>query len=102
MIVALLSALTTEVLGFKYMLGPVLLGLFLPGGMPLGTTLTEHLDSFFTTMFLPVYVVLAGYRTDLKELDHASRCVVISHKVPIFVMHQQLVHDGLCSLPVQT
>lgn len=73
MIIALLSALTTEVLGFKYMLGPVILGLVLPGGMPLGITLTEHLDSFFTSMFLPVYVVLAGYRTDIMELNHTSR-----------------------------
>ncbi|KAJ4779952.1 Cation/H(+) antiporter 15 [Rhynchospora pubera] len=77
MIIALLSALTTEVLGFKYMLGPVMLGLALPGGMPLGRTLTEHLDSFFTSIFLPVYVVLAGYRTDFKELNRASRWTLL-------------------------
>ncbi|XP_072966645.1 cation/H(+) antiporter 15-like isoform X2 [Typha angustifolia] len=69
---ALLAALVTEMIGFKYILGPFMLGLALPGGMPLGVTMTERLDSFFTAMYLPVYVVLAGYRTDFKELKSFS------------------------------
>ncbi|XP_072995519.1 cation/H(+) antiporter 15-like [Typha latifolia] len=72
LMVALLSALVTEMIGFKYILGPFMLGLALPGGMPLGVTMTERLDSFFTAMYLPVYVVLAGYRTDFKELKSFS------------------------------
>uniref|UniRef100_A0A0E0MIS3 Uncharacterized protein n=1 Tax=Oryza punctata TaxID=4537 RepID=A0A0E0MIS3_ORYPU len=67
-IAALLSALVTDVIGFKFMIGPMMLGLALPGGMPIGVTLTERLDSFFIALFLPVYMALAGYRTDLAEL----------------------------------
>ena len=67
-IAALLSALVTDVIGFKFMIGPMMLGLALPGGMPIGATLTERLDSFFIALFLPVYMALAGYRTDLAEL----------------------------------
>nr|CAD1817517.1 unnamed protein product [Ananas comosus var. bracteatus] len=66
---ALLSALVTELIGFKYMLGPFMLGLVLPGGMPLGVTMTERMDSFFTAIFLPIYIVLAGYRADFAELN---------------------------------
>ncbi|KAM0911410.1 hypothetical protein ACQ4PT_013488 [Festuca glaucescens] len=67
-IAALLSALVTDVIGFKYMIGPMMLGLALPGGMPIGATMTERLDSFFIALFLPVYMALAGYRTDFSEL----------------------------------
>ncbi|EAY79675.1 hypothetical protein OsI_34821 [Oryza sativa Indica Group] len=41
-IAALLSALVTDVIGFKFMIGPMMLGLALPGGMPIGATLTER------------------------------------------------------------
>jgi hypothetical protein len=50
------------------MIGPMMLGLALPGGMPIGATMTERLDSFFIALFLPVYIALSGYRTDLSEL----------------------------------
>ncbi|XP_015699099.2 cation/H(+) antiporter 15-like [Oryza brachyantha] len=71
-IAALLSALVTDVIGFKFMIGPMMLGLALPGGMPIGATMTERLDSFFIALFLPVYMALAGYRTDLAELGLAG------------------------------
>ncbi|WVZ87956.1 hypothetical protein U9M48_034529 [Paspalum notatum var. saurae] len=67
-IAALLSALVTDAIGFKYMIGPMMLGLALPGGMPIGATMTERLDSFFIALFLPVYMALSGYRTDLAEV----------------------------------
>ncbi|KAF8671348.1 hypothetical protein HU200_050061 [Digitaria exilis] len=67
-IAALLSALVTDAIGFKYMIGPMMLGLALPGGMPIGATMTERLDSFFIALFLPVYMALSGYRTDLSEV----------------------------------
>ncbi|KAF0905406.1 hypothetical protein E2562_004383 [Oryza meyeriana var. granulata] len=66
-IAVLLSALVTDVIGFKYMIGPMMLGLALPSGMPIGATMTERLDSFIA-LFLPVYMALAGYRIDLAEL----------------------------------
>lgn len=71
-IAALLSALVTDAIGFKYMIGPMMLGLALPGGMPIGATMTERLDSFFIALFLPVYMALSGYRTDFDELSKAE------------------------------
>jgi hypothetical protein len=71
-IAALLSTLVTDAIGFKYMIGPMMLGLALPGGMPIGATMTERLDSFFIALFLPVYMALSGYRTDLSTKSEAS------------------------------
>ena len=71
-IAALLSALVTDAIGFKYMIGPMMLGLALPGGMPIGATMTERLDSFFIALFLPVYMALSGYRTDLAEFTRSE------------------------------
>ncbi|GJN07189.1 hypothetical protein PR202_ga24997 [Eleusine coracana subsp. coracana] len=71
-IAALLSALVTDAIGFKYMIGPMMLGLALPGGMPIGATMTERLDSFFIALFLPVYMALSGYRTDFAEMSKAE------------------------------
>lgn len=71
-IAALLSALVTDAIGFKYMIGPMMLGLALPGGMPIGATMTERLDSFFIALFLPVYMALSGYRTDFSKAEEAS------------------------------
>ncbi|CAL5062731.1 unnamed protein product [Urochloa decumbens] len=71
-IAALLSALVTDAIGFKYMIGPMMLGLALPGGMPIGATMTERLDSFFIALFLPVYMALSGYRTDLSKPEAST------------------------------
>ena len=67
-ITALLSALVTDAIGIKYMIGPMMLGLALPGGMPIGATMMERLDFFSIALFLPVYMALSGYRTDFAEL----------------------------------
>ncbi|KAG0490537.1 hypothetical protein HPP92_007400 [Vanilla planifolia] len=67
---ALLSALFTEVFGYHATLGPIMLGLALPGGMPIGATLTERLESFLFGIFLPIYLALAGYRTDITDLGN--------------------------------
>jgi Kef-type K+ transport system membrane component KefB len=64
-VVVVIAALVTDSIGFKYMIGPMMLGLALPGGM------TQRLDSFIA-LFLPVYMALSGYRTDFTELTAAS------------------------------
>lgn len=65
---ALFAALATEVFGYHALLGPAVLGLAITGGMPIGVTLSERLDSFLTGLFLPLYLALAGLRTDFTDL----------------------------------
>lgn len=68
LLTALASGLLTEIMGYRSLLGPFILGLALPGGMPVGVTMTERVDSFLA-LFLPSYMALAGFRTDFSELN---------------------------------
>ncbi|KAK8955314.1 Cation/H(+) antiporter 15 [Platanthera guangdongensis] len=67
-VAALLASFATELFGFHATLGPIVLGLAIPGGMPIGVTLSERLDSFLSGLLLPTYLALAGYRTNLTNL----------------------------------
>ncbi|KAG1338085.1 cation/H(+) antiporter 15 [Cocos nucifera] len=68
LLTALALGLLTEIMGYRSLLGPVMLGLVLPGGMPVGVTMTERVDSFLA-LFLPSYIALAGFRTDFSMLN---------------------------------
>ncbi|KAJ0983838.1 hypothetical protein J5N97_002194 [Dioscorea zingiberensis] len=67
-LLALATSFLTELSGYHAAFGPMILGLALPGGMPLGVTLKEKLDTLMSGLFLPIYLVLAGYRTDFSKL----------------------------------
>ncbi|XP_008799868.1 cation/H(+) antiporter 15 [Phoenix dactylifera] len=69
LLAALASGLLTDMMGYRALLGPFILGLALPGGMPVGATMTERVDSSFLALFLPSFMVLAGFRTDFSELN---------------------------------
>lgn len=60
----LLSALGTEVLGQHAALGPLMLGLSLPDGPPLGTSLVYKLNTISTGLFLPVFFAISGLHID--------------------------------------
>ncbi|XP_010923013.1 cation/H(+) antiporter 15 [Elaeis guineensis] len=68
LLTALALGLLTEIMGYRSLLGAVMLGLVLPGGMPVGVTMMERVDSSFLALFLPSYLALAGFRTDLSML----------------------------------
>ncbi|THU72978.1 hypothetical protein C4D60_Mb04t17920 [Musa balbisiana] len=65
---ALLMSLVTQAFGFNVTLGPLMLGLAIPGGMPVGQTIKEKLEPLGGGLFLPMYMVLAGYRTRFEEV----------------------------------
>ncbi|RRT53510.1 hypothetical protein B296_00049032 [Ensete ventricosum] len=65
---ALLMSLATQAFGFNVTLGPLMLGLAIPGGMPVGQTIKEKLEPLGGALFLPMYMVLAGYRTRFDEV----------------------------------
>lgn len=67
-LLALGCGLMGELLGHNAMIGPLLLGLVLPGGPPLGTTLADRLDRFVGGILLPVYVATTGLRMNLSAL----------------------------------
>ncbi|XP_015874715.2 cation/H(+) antiporter 14-like [Ziziphus jujuba] len=63
-VLILLSALVSEVLGQHSAFGPLILGLSLPEGPPLGTSLVYKLNTLCTGIFLPVFFAISGLRMD--------------------------------------
>lgn len=72
LLTVLVLSVATQAMGFNAILGPLLLGLAIPGGMPFGHTLTQRLEPVCMGLFLPIFNVLAGYRTDFYDLKSVS------------------------------
>ncbi|KAH7654011.1 putative K+/H+-antiporter-containing protein, partial [Dioscorea alata] len=85
-LLALASAMLTEFSGYPAPFGPIILGLCLPGGMPLGVSLSEKLDAFVSGLFIPVYLVLAGYRTILTRIDNVQTSLYIGLMIFVAVL----------------
>ncbi|XP_070037786.1 cation/H(+) antiporter 15-like isoform X3 [Nicotiana tomentosiformis] len=63
-IMVMASALFGEIVGQHFLFGPMLLGLAIPDGPPIGSTLITKLDSFISYVLLPLYVVISGTKLD--------------------------------------
>ncbi|XP_039133745.1 cation/H(+) antiporter 15-like [Dioscorea cayenensis subsp. rotundata] len=61
-----------DAVGASYVAGPIIAGLVVPDGPPLGTALVKHTEMFITEVFLPLFYVGLGQMVDLPLL--------ISHK----------------------
>ncbi|XP_042409620.1 cation/H(+) antiporter 15-like [Zingiber officinale] len=77
LLMALMASIMTTFIGFNMTMGPILLGLAVPGGMPVGATLTERLQPLCAGLLLPLYLFIVGYRTDVGGLDRLWLCWVI-------------------------
>ncbi|URD95916.1 Sodium/hydrogen exchanger family [Musa troglodytarum] len=80
---ALLMSLATQAFGYNVTLGPLMLGLAIPGGMPVGQTIKEKLEPLGGELFLPMYIVLAGYRTRFEEVRNMKAWGVLEMVVVI-------------------
>ncbi|KAK9289681.1 hypothetical protein L1049_007839 [Liquidambar formosana] len=58
-------ALFGEVMGIDYLLGPVVFGLAVPDGPPVGSSIVEKLDGFVSAVFLPCYIMSLGRKVDV-------------------------------------
>ncbi|KAM0940488.1 putative cation/H+ exchanger, rossmann-like alpha/beta/alpha sandwich [Dioscorea sansibarensis] len=72
LIVVLFTSVITDAVGASYIAGPIIAGLVVPDGPPLGTALVKHTEMFVTEVFLPLFYVGVGQVVDLQLL--------ISHK----------------------
>ncbi|CAK9135853.1 unnamed protein product [Ilex paraguariensis] len=64
----LVSAIMTDNVGFRYHIGPFILGLCVPDGPPLGSTLVERLESVISGLFAPVLLTFCGLKLNLYVL----------------------------------
>ncbi|KAE8689634.1 putative Cation proton exchanger [Hibiscus syriacus] len=68
-IALLVVAIVGENTGLQYMYGPFILGLTVPTGHPLASTLIEKLDTIVSGWMLPLMSTYCGYKSDLWELN---------------------------------
>lgn len=68
-IALLVVAIVGENVGLQYMYAPFILGLTVPTGHPLASTLIEKLDTIVSGWMLPLLSTYCGYRSNLWELN---------------------------------
>ncbi|KAI8523499.1 hypothetical protein RHMOL_Rhmol13G0078600 [Rhododendron molle] len=62
-------SLLGELIGQHFLIGPMILGLAVPAGPPLGTALVAKLDSFVSSMLVPIYFVVTGAHLDFSDIS---------------------------------
>nr|POE55467.1 cation/h(+) antiporter 15 [Quercus suber] len=72
----LLMGLLSEVIGQHYVLGPLVYGIAVPEGPPLGASLVSKLDSFSSGLFYPSYLAISGLRTNIFKVHFQTFWVV--------------------------
>ncbi|KAL5580618.1 hypothetical protein UlMin_013060 [Ulmus minor] len=71
-LMVLFCALVGEFIGQHFMLGPMILGLAIPDGPPLGSALVDKLDSYVSSILLPSYFVFSGATIDIHSVQLKS------------------------------
>ncbi|XVE99831.1 hypothetical protein REPUB_Repub03eG0235400 [Reevesia pubescens] len=77
MIALLIVAIVGDNVGLQYMYGPFILGLTVPTGPPLASTLIEKLDTIVTGWMLPLMSTYCGYKSNLWLLNQMPPAFVI-------------------------
>ncbi|XP_030534656.1 cation/H(+) antiporter 15-like [Rhodamnia argentea] len=70
-LLVLLTGFVGESVGQHY-LGPLVLGLMVPDGPPLGTAIESRLELFTSGLLYPAFVSLLGLRTDVFQIHYKS------------------------------
>ncbi|TYJ31109.1 hypothetical protein E1A91_A06G174900v1 [Gossypium mustelinum] len=68
-ILVMVSAFISEVIGQHYIFGPLLLGLAVPDGPPLGAAISSKLASLGLAFFYPAYCAVTGLQTNVFDVD---------------------------------
>ncbi|XP_019053264.1 PREDICTED: cation/H(+) antiporter 15-like [Nelumbo nucifera] len=69
LVVALMSSFCSIIMGHNAYMGPLLLGLAVPDGPPLGSALVDRLESFVSGLMLPLFLTVSGLRTNFYKIQ---------------------------------
>ncbi|KAK7276441.1 hypothetical protein RIF29_17580 [Crotalaria pallida] len=72
----LIIGLITEYIGLNYVAGPLLLGLAMPEGPPLGTALMRKMETLSFGFFYPSYLAATGLHINIFEVNMKSLWIV--------------------------
>ncbi|KAJ1417722.1 Sodium/solute symporter superfamily [Sesbania bispinosa] len=73
----LVMACVSDVIGVTFLMGPLIYGLVIPSGPPLGTTLVEKSESVISEYLLPFFFVYIGMNTNLSQLPNLQRFITM-------------------------
>ncbi|KAL2238359.1 UNVERIFIED_CONTAM: Cation/H(+) antiporter 15 [Sesamum indicum] len=76
LILVLGSALYGEYLGQHFTFGPIVLGMVIPDGPPLGSALVNKLECFVSSIFLPIFFVVSAARIDFSMISLRSFAII--------------------------
>jgi len=68
----ILTGFVSEVLGQHYPMGPIILGLSLPEGPPIGTSLMRILETMCMAFLNPICLAVHGLQTNIFKIDFHS------------------------------
>ncbi|GAU29414.1 hypothetical protein TSUD_149840 [Trifolium subterraneum] len=74
---ATLNDCITDLIGVTFLIGPLIYGLVIPSGPPLGTTLVEKCEVIISEFLLPFFFVCVGMSTDLRALNNWQEFVTL-------------------------
>ncbi|KAI3461693.1 hypothetical protein Pfo_018356 [Paulownia fortunei] len=83
-ILVLGSALYGEYFGQHFMFGPIILGILIPDGPPLGSALVNKLELFVSSIILPIFFVVSAARIDFSSIS--LRNFVIIEGLAVFAL----------------
>ncbi|KAE9596217.1 putative cation/H+ exchanger [Lupinus albus] len=86
LVFVLISGLISEYIGQHYVMGPLLLGLAIPEGPPLGTALMRKMETLSYGFFYPFYLAASGLHINIFKVDFKSLWIVCVIVVVAFVV----------------
>ncbi|KAI3987249.1 hypothetical protein MKX01_031733 [Papaver californicum] len=75
-IIVLVSAFYSEVIGQHAVYAPIIIGLVVPVGTPIGSAVQKKLESFLTFVLLPSVYIVGGYHVQLSTVTMKNFVVV--------------------------
>ncbi|OMO75855.1 Cation/H+ exchanger [Corchorus olitorius] len=74
-ILVMVCGFVTDAIGQHFILGPLVLGLAVPDGPPLGAAISSKLDTLATAFLYPAFCAISGAKTNLLTIDLQSLLV---------------------------
>ncbi|MED6172202.1 hypothetical protein PIB30_047864 [Stylosanthes scabra] len=76
LIFVLMAGFLSELIGQHFVMGPILLGLAIPEGPPMGTALMAKMETICHGFFYPIYLAVSGLKTNVFRISFRSFWVV--------------------------
>uniref|UniRef100_A0A5B7C9H8 Uncharacterized protein n=1 Tax=Davidia involucrata TaxID=16924 RepID=A0A5B7C9H8_DAVIN len=95
-ITVVVAGFASETIGQHFVLGPLILGLAMPEGPPLGATLVLKLDTLISGLLYPTFLTVSGLKTNIFKIHFRSLWIV-----GIVVLFASVVKIGAVVLPAR-